>query len=196
MRRGGFTLIEVMIVVALLGLLAGATAFSMADSVGRASRAEVIGKLRHTDSMARAAASRLGEPCVLEFDLAEQSLRRISSDGKGSERLAGHVLHVQELYRIDRVVMPLSAAPNQERLGGGSVFANVDHGKARVFVSASGRSVSYAVRLMTKNEATDGSREEAWVLFSGLTGQMTRMKNEEEVEQLFTALASGRPDAD
>jgi prepilin-type N-terminal cleavage/methylation domain-containing protein len=178
MRRSAFTLLEVMAVVALLGLLAGAVAWSLAGAARRGARADAVGQIAHADRRARLAARRLGKPCVLRFDLKHQRVRRLD-EGQGGRREEAHALRLSKGYRIDRIVIP-------SRSGTKTVAC----GLLDVAYAPGGRSISYAVRLVRVDSA-----EAVWLVLCGLTGQVVRHHDESEVYNLFAALAEGRPDA-
>ena len=200
MRRSAFTLVEVMAVVALLALAAGVTVWSLAQDAQHGSRVNVIGAIAHADRMARLAAQRLGEPCLLQFDLDHQRLWRIVGDEEGA-RSTTHALNLPRGYRIDQVVVARSSVS----LGRGSPASEgekLDSGMVGIPYSTGGRSASYAVRLVwegggnANDSQPDSEDGEEWLLFSGLTGQMMVDLEEDEIHNLFARLATGRSDAD
>jgi prepilin-type N-terminal cleavage/methylation domain-containing protein len=181
MRRGGFTLIEVMAVVALLGLLAGAVAWSMAADARRSSQTAAVMQVAHADRMARLAAGCLGRACVLQFDLHRG--RMVRFDGTGRERQESHSLYLPTGWRIERMVLPA------ERMRGSGLSwpaggRTIDGGEVDVAFSYDGRSPSYA--LLLADEGDDGR---VWLVFSGLTGQMIQCEDENEVHNLFAPIA-------
>lgn len=195
MRRGAFTLIEVMAVVLLLGLLAGATVWLMADDARRASRAEAMARLAHADRTARLAARRLGRPCVLRCDLAAQRLRRVVGGAKDEEAVS-HAVELPAGYRIARITLP-SAPGRSPRARGVETGHDVETGTVDIAYSTAGRSPSYAVRLDFEGDRSRRPDEDAgrWMVVAGLTGQVMVVQNEKEVDNLFQALAGRRPDA-
>ena len=56
-------------------------------------------------------------------------------------------------------------------------------------LSGQGHSPSYAVWL-------DSGQSDAWLVVAGLTGQVTTGYDSNDIDILFTTLATGRPDAD
>ncbi|MFA7236019.1 MAG: type II secretion system protein [Phycisphaeraceae bacterium] len=173
--RRGLTLIEVMAVVALMGLAAGATAWSMAGDVSRNNRQATITRIEYADRMARIAADRMGQRCVLRFDIDAQQLRRVMTDAAGDEQ-ASHTLALPRECRLDRVV----------RSGD-----SCDSGQTEIAYSTGGRSASYAARLTFERD-----KESVWLVFAGLTGQVVIVHDEQEAEKLFENLATGWTDAD
>ncbi len=197
MRRGGFTLIEVMAVVALLGLLAGAVVWSMTDEAKRWSREDAVGRIAHADRRARIAARRLGRPCVLRFDLDRQVVCRVVFDDDGTE-MPGHVLDLPVGHRIDRVVF--ARAASSALVPGGPAARGKESGVVDVACSTAGRSASYALRLVSGSGtaprgAPAGRGDGRWLVFAGLTGQMVLDCEDDEVDNLFAVLETGRPDA-
>ncbi len=186
MTRCAFTLIEVMAVVVLVGLLAGAAALSLAGQARYRTTQDVIDTLQSVDRNARFAAMRLGGTTRIRYDLSNQQVYNETTDDTGSSTRSPAVAFPVE-YRIDRVlVSDVSATSGASRSTTGRAL---DYGTIDIELSPAGRSTTYAVRL---------SHEENkhWLIFAGLTGQVTQTDDEKEVNNLFTMLASGRPDAD
>ena len=187
-----FTLIEVMAVVVILGLLAAATVFSLADEVQSAGRSDVIERLAHEDQLARLAARRTGAACVLEFDFDRQRLWRV--DNLTNEPRPTHAWKLPDSCRIAQVLRsgdastePASPAP-----------ASAENGAAEVTFGYGGYAETYALRLDCKTAPPSGGRPDeqtVWLVFAGLTGQEMLLQNEDDVRKLLAALASPRPDA-
>jgi prepilin-type N-terminal cleavage/methylation domain-containing protein len=182
MRRGAFTLIEVMAVVALLALAAGAVTWSFADEVRRSSKTTALNQIMRADCMARLAGQRLGRPCVLRFDLARQRVFRVVKGEEYAED--SHAVRLSSGCRVDRVTVADESAGDATA----TRVASADSGVVDVAYSTSGRSVTYAVRLTRKDWS-------GWLVFAGLTGQVTLIEHEDEIQNLFSLLASGRVDA-
>jgi prepilin-type N-terminal cleavage/methylation domain-containing protein len=192
MRRDGFTLIEIVAVVVLLGLLAGAAGWLMLNDARQSSEIEARNRIVHADRMARLAARRLGSECVLRYDLERDRLRRYVP-AQGEHGNADFKVQLPRGCRIDRIVLP------QRFIGRKFVGANVVSGSVEIPYSTTGRSMSYAVRLATTGRVAEDARgreagEQVWLVFSGLTGQMTIHHDEQEINNLFAMLA--RTDAD
>ncbi len=183
MRRCGFTLLEMMAVVVLLGLLAGAVGWSMAQDARRAARTDAVGQIGHADRLARLAAQRFGRPCVLRIDLREQTLRRIEY-GPNAQPEAAHTVTLSKSQRIAEVLVGRSTA----RLGNASRPPAVTSGAVDVAYSRDGRSASYAIRL-----ASGGTQQ--WLIVSGLTGQITIEEYGKDIHNLLRPGATRRPDA-
>lgn len=188
-----FTLIEVMAVVLLLGLLAGATAWSLTGQARRATLAELTDRIAHADAMARLSARRLGEPTALRIDLDRQRLTWSSRGGVGA-RTAGRTVQLPSQIRFHRVRVAESAAslPGRESgLRGG----DYQQGTAELPVSISGQSVTYALLLRQAPPIDDGPRE-VWLVVAGLSGQTLEIYETRTIDKLWQLLATGRVDAD
>lgn len=185
MTRRGFTLIELVAVIALIGLIVGATAWSMTGRVRGSTRANVVSRLAFADRMARLAAQRLGRPGSLRFDLAEQRVSR-SMDGDGRSEL--HSLPLPRGVRIERVMV-----------AGREVSADTRDAVVTIPMSSGGRSATYAVRILFADadpQAADGlGPRGGWIVFAGLTGQVTLVSDDSDVENLFAPPPTTRPDA-
>ena len=199
MARRAFTLIEVMAVVALIGLLAAATAWSLAGDAQRATRADVLDRLIHADASARLAAQRLG-PSTLNIDLDTQQLWVVSPGSGADEPQAGHRLKLPRGHRIEHVFIlaapkPTSNKPPRERVV-------VDRGVVEIPVSPEGLSRTYAIEWTgpapedTNSNARRSGLQTTWLVFAGMTGQVTQHDDEQAIDKLFAALARTRVDAD
>jgi len=198
-RRVGFTLVELVAVVTLLALLAGAVAVSLTGEADRARRVDVIGQLRHADRTARLAAQREGEAMALRFDLSAQRVWRRRDNGERDGPVS-HPFHLPGAFRIARVVkLETPAEPGYPRRE--PDVERIDRGTATIAYSANGRSVSYALRVAHRDEPRDAASNGAagigpWLVVSGLTGQVTVHDDAETIDKLFAVLADGGADAD
>src|SRR4051794_617034 len=85
-RHAGFTLIEIMVAVVIVGLLAGGAALSFAKPLREARAMDSIETIRSFDETARMSARRTGRSVVMRFDVAGNTLRR--DEGAGEWRQA------------------------------------------------------------------------------------------------------------
>ncbi len=155
----GFTLIEVMAAIVLMGLLSAAVVVNLAGRA-RAARAEdVADQLAQYDALARAAARRDGIAGSLTFDFPRGEIRRDRPDAV--------TLGIGQPVKLARLLLP------GRRVGTGS---------ATVPISLDGRSPSYAVLL----EGPKG--ESQWLFFAGLTGTTIRPETDRDVQALFDKL--------
>jgi len=200
MRRRAFTLIEVMVVVVLIGLIAGAAAVSMTGDLDRATREDVIGRLTYADAQARMAGRRLG-PATLRIDLDQQAIWLVTPDDQSDQPRPGHVMRLGEGYTIREVLWidpELMAAkttrPRRRVLR--------ETGRVEIAFSSEGLSRTYALRLEgpaidePDEAARDGQRRSTWLLFAGMTGEVIIHDEPEPIDNLLDELARTRPDAD
>lgn len=197
--RHGFTLIEVMAVVALIGLLASATAWSLADSAQRAQQTDVIDRLIHADESARAAARRLG-PRSLHIDLDRQQVWVQGPADKAGRPTSSHKIGIPTGFRIDQARW-IDQDRINTRENRRAVTAAV--GEIQIPISSEGFSRTYALRLVgpkpvvdEQHNTNERTRHHTWLLFSGLTGRVTSDLDENELEAIYATLASTRPNAD
>ena len=171
MRRTAFTLIELMAVVTLLGLTAGAVAWKFTENVRASGRDTAINRVIRADRMARLAARHLGRPCSLQLDMARQRLSRLTPSERGAAAEESHPIALSGC-RLDRVVAGEA----------------VSVGTAAISYSTAGHSPSYAVRLTFRQGSV-------WLVFCGMTGQAIRIDNEREAHNLLARLATAGHDA-
>ncbi|NBC11099.1 MAG: hypothetical protein GVY24_05095 [Planctomycetes bacterium] len=173
-----------MLVVVILAILAGATAWSMTEQVRRGRRSDVVSRLKHADAVARLAARRTG-PCVLRFDLERQTVRRI--DRVGGEQRAAHGVEVPQGFGIDRIVADRAAGSRTSRRG----LVHHTSGTVDIAYAGNGNSGTYAVRVIVTEQ-----RRSFWLVVAGLTGQVVQIDDDEQFDNLYAMLARGGPDAD
>ncbi|QOV90977.1 pilus assembly FimT family protein [Humisphaera borealis] len=169
-RRPGFTLIEVAAVALLMAILAGAVAWSFSGPVASVRTADVLDRIKTFDGTARLAARNTGRPVTMQFDPYEGSMTRFDDRGQGEPFLAYRGV-LPSGYRIERVRLPDSPATAGE-------------GRTTVPCSIDGRTPTYAVCL-------SGGGKEHWLLFAGLTGQVTEVNDESAVDAIFETVRTG-----
>jgi prepilin-type N-terminal cleavage/methylation domain-containing protein len=168
-RPRAFTLIETMLVIALLGVLAMAAVVKLWEPL-RSSRSEdVLRRLQAADETTRQSSRRSNGVAVVVYDLDRGLLLRTGSAGGEGDI----VMRLPEGYRLETV-----------RLAGRTSASGDVAIEYR-----DGRSPSYAV------EVVGPDRSSRWLVFAGLTGQLTRLTDEREVEALFAALSPASDDA-
>ena len=163
MTRAAFTLIEVMLAVALLALLTTAAALTFAEPLRRARASEAVDQLRSFDADARHYARRFGRPVRMEFDLSAGTLSRREEAGA----------------RLGQQIVLRGCAIDRLRTPGGEAFG----GSVTIPCSALGVSRTYAVHLV-------GAGADSWLLVSGLTGEVTRVTNDVEIDRAFRAITT------
>ncbi|MFP4354512.1 MAG: prepilin-type N-terminal cleavage/methylation domain-containing protein [Phycisphaerae bacterium] len=175
MRRG-FTLIEVMAVVMVLAVLAGAAAWTMTEQLRSRRSLTAIEQLTGADRTARLAARSNGGSTRLEIDLdAGLSVRYDQPEGALAARRA-HPIQLPDGTEMRRVWLHLPSGKVEVR-----------HGRVSIPYSTEGSSPTYAIELARADQAQ-------WLVVAGLTGQTFLQQETHHVEALFTLLAAGRTD--
>jgi len=170
-KRLGFTLLELLTVMVIVGLLAGLTMARMGGVTNRARLQAEVERIAALDGSLRLHAARHIESASLQIDLQEGQVERwIGSD----ERLARTI----ELSRAVQITRFLSAT------------RDVDGGRVTIDYSRQGRSETFALELSTAD------RTSTWLLFAGLTGQMSQWEEEHDVEGMLQSLQKAGVDAD
>jgi prepilin-type N-terminal cleavage/methylation domain-containing protein len=163
--RRGFSLVELIAVVALLAIFAGVAAVSVRGHVDEARLVAALNRIQSLDGRLRDEAQRLRRSGELSVD---------ADDG-----------------RVFQVGTPYSAArPSRSiALGGGlridrlrTSRHNQRRGQLRVLISSHGQSDTYAVRLRT------GSGRQAWLVVLA-SGQCLRIEQDQDVRAIFNMLS-------
>jgi prepilin-type N-terminal cleavage/methylation domain-containing protein len=168
-RSSAFTLIEVMLTIAIMGLLASAAAWNFSGPLHRARTVEAIEQLKYLDASSRDLARRFGQSVEIAFDLDENTIeRRDRAGGDATFHTA-----IASPLRIEAVWM------NSQRS---------DDGEVTIPVSALGVSPTYAVKL-------SGPEGQRWILMTGLGGESATYRDDTQIEAIFSKITS-RHDAD
>jgi type II secretion system protein H len=163
----GFTLIEMLVVIALAALMASIVAVSLAGSYRSARVEDAAGRIATYDRQAREYARRFGASGQLQFDLGRGTVRRAAIESESAVQ-AGAALQLPSGVRIGRVVTAQGTAAG---------------GQISVPVSRDGQTTSYAVCL------TSAKGEEYWVVTAGLTGRTLKVRDEREAQDIFRAMS-------
>ena len=165
----GFTLLEVLVVLAILGLVVGVVALRLKQPLRVARTGDSIGRIAFVDRQARSYAKRFARPIRLVYDMDKSCLYAESTDHK-------------ELFRV--------CLPNGIRISNTcTADGSVDHGRSAIDVSSTGQTDSYAVRLGVGEESGH------WVFFAGVTGQSSQFEVEDDVKNVFETLRRARVNA-
>jgi prepilin-type N-terminal cleavage/methylation domain-containing protein len=159
MRKYAFTLVELLAVIVLIGLMIGATSWTLAWYAKSSSRENAVNQIARADNLARIASRRLGQPCGLRLDISSQSIRGFSAGS--SHGFQSTTTNVSGC-KMDKILIAGEPA---------------DANSVQVPISTAGLSPSYAIRLTQKDQT-------GWLVFSGLTGQPTWIENEHESQNL------------
>src|SRR4051794_12723927 len=143
-HRHAFTLVETMVAVIILGLLAGAVAWSFRAPMRRARMAEAIEQVKYLDVSSRAFARRFGRNVEIVYDVSEGTLER----REGGRADASFHAAIASPFRIEAV-----------RTRG----RTEEYGESKIAVSPLGISQTYAVKLA-------GPEAQRWVVVTGLGG--------------------------
>ena len=169
--HSGFTLIEVMIVVVIMAMLAASVRFSFRRPMQHAAQSDAIELMHHFDSYARISANRFNRATQLVFDLENQSMTRIENDAEVSTLRLPSAIHLTELR---------------------TAHHRISDSRHVVNLSPPGVGPTYAVHL-------EGADFDRWLLFAGMTGEMSTAYHEQQLDSIFTTLAAHsaqRTDAD
>ena len=203
MPHRAFTLIELMAVIVLLGLLAGAAAWSLAGGARRAGAADTVERIGRADQAARLAARRTPGRSALRIDLDDQTLTRVTADDRGRTIEESHPITPPAGFRIDGLLIAGNdpAPPSGSRTATARPLT-IHSGSFEIPFSTDSRSPTYALHLtMTdppRPSSGDNRTEPArrYLLVAGLTGQVTEIHEQETLDILLQAVASRRPDSD
>jgi len=160
------------VVLVILGLFTAVAAVRLQQPYRAARLRDVVERLAFTDQQVRVHARRFAQSGQLVWDLDKNLIYARSED-------TGDLPHF-------RVPLPPSARLDRVQTRRGQI----DRRQARIDVTSGGQTPSYAVRLST----ADGGKQ--WLFFSGITGQVTLLEVESDVQKLFQLLDQGGAHAD
>ena len=163
-RRVAFTLVEMTVVVLLIAVLAATVVLSFARPIENLRAQDAVEMVRALDESARTQARRSGETVEIIFDLSARTLLRRTR--------AGDV--------IFEAALPSGCEIDRFR----SEQDDASVGEAVVACSPMGLTRSYAIHLT-------GPRMDQWLLFAGLSGQATVIKDEATLDSIFSSPRRG-----
>lgn len=157
----GFTLVEVALVVAIVGIVTLGVTLTLLPKLQRATAEEALERLIECDRRCRTIARNTGYEIRLWVDPDAGTLT------------------LQEAEKPDRVVLTL-----QGRLELTSVLTRdgTKSGRFDVRYGAEGRSESYAIGVI------EDRRRSRWVMVAGMTGDVLRDVDDREIEAIFSQL--------
>ncbi len=170
MKEEGFTLLELLAVIAIMALLSCAVVLKLAPQLSQASTQGVLDQIERSDQLARLSALQAGKELELVYDVDKNLIYRREE---------------QQRHPLAKLRLPDGFRIEQVRLDKQSSFG----GEAVVRVGPGGYSASYAVALSGRG----GFR--TWLVFAGLSGQVKRMDDEMQVQSFFRSLVSSSDDA-
>jgi type II secretion system protein H len=171
-RSPGFTLIELIAVLVIIGLIAGVAGLSLRAPYTEARLEHVVAQIEQLDATARSRAARTGRPQQLVIDRRAGRFRLLDPDRAG----------------VGESVVQLPDFLDIERMASSAVDAGA--GPRSIDYTPAGASPTYAVALRGP-----GKRETILVV-AGWTGQVTRASTWRTVEQLLAQLDANGNDAD
>jgi prepilin-type N-terminal cleavage/methylation domain-containing protein len=166
-RRRGFTLIEMMAVIVVIGLLSTGAVISFSRPLAASRARNSIDQVKSLDSSARQFARTFGKPVEIVFDLSNQTIARRERDQIVFQTTLSRGVRIEEVRFATR----------SESIGEVSIES-----------SSAGLSRSYAVHLV-------GPQLDQWLIFAGLSGQVTVINDVSQLDTIFPQSAS-RDDAD
>lgn len=161
--RRGLTLVELVVVLTIVALLVASATVGMSGVAQNARRQSAIESIVEADRSLRSLATARQRAAALLIDLDRRQVfkRFETEDGEAI---------VQKVVSEDRLAAVATATSRRAA------------GIEEITYDFAGRSPTFAIELRRGDEA--GS----WLLFAGLTGQMTRVKERQDVEAIFRAL--------
>ena len=161
MSRQGFTLLEVVVVVAIMAIAAAAVSLHIQGPLATARRDNVFSALRSFDAVTRAAARAQDRAFLLNVDLGSGRLERQPCGG--AEAAAGFL-----------------ALPAGLRLTTVAVRQHIySAGRVSILCSALGLTPSYAIEVDT------GAGRRRWLVVAGLTGEAIETADENQARALL-----------
>lgn len=168
--RAGFTLLELVAVLALMAMLCAVAAVSLKEACRTARAQYAIEQIMHWDRSLRDHARRFEQEAELTIDLDHNLFFETQfHDGKPTSRR-----------------LPLGGGVRIERLFVGP--DRIASGRANIEFFPDGHSPTYALKLKT----ADGNVR--WLAFAGASGQVDEEPNDKQIEELFRELFPPRSD--
>jgi type II secretion system protein H len=172
--RCGFTLIEVTVVIAIMGMLAASAVLSLAHTSGQHRFDALCQQIQQADGLARCSARQSGNAQHLIFDLDRGEIFWESKGGDSPTRLV-------KIASEDSLELRTSEK-------------EFSQGQVTIDCSPNGYSQSYVLCLSSKN------RDPKWMVVAGLSGRVVWTNDETEMQAILKSLAgrslaAGRPTA-
>ncbi len=169
-RRSGFTLIELMAVLLLMGLLSAAAVLRFSGTTRRAQFEWSLERLMVADRRLRTHSVTSGRSASLAFEIGSGRLECVF----GSQRESTSNVELGTRISVTRF---LTAA------------RHVETGKVEIPYDPYGHSETFAIELEGPGD------QSTWLLFAGLTGQTRRLEDRRDVEHILETLRPASSDA-
>ena len=168
MRSAGFTLLEVMAVLIIVGLFAAAVTLTPSGWFAAARFDEVTAQVTFMDQLARQRARRGDQAVELVFDLPQARIERRDVDGGFSDD-GRHHMTLPRGYEVTEMIVSRQSRRSR---------------RVTVPVNTTGCTPSYALRIVGP------SHEAKWLVIAGLSGQAITLDGEQEIDDAFDKLAT------
>lgn len=163
--RSAFSLLELLLVVAIIGLLAAAAVLTLLGPLRSATTEDLLQQLKELDRTGRRAAVQSGRPAQLVVDLNQGRFLLGVPEGSMDQQVVVEVARSHQLVRVQI---------------GDEVH---ESGEIVVSISPGGRSSSYLL------EVRDEQGLRRLLLFAGLSGQASIITDEQEELSILAMLA-------
>jgi prepilin-type N-terminal cleavage/methylation domain-containing protein len=162
--HGGLTLIELMVVIALLALVTATVTVSLGNTLGPAALQQSVSEWEFTDQQLRARARHTGKPVAIRLEIGSNRLLcTLDPEGEAPPT-------IRTLGRGVRITKYISAT--QETTSGTGTIEYDERGSSETFAI----------------ELTGRSDQRRWLLVAGLSGQITEVAHENAARELLQQL--------
>jgi prepilin-type N-terminal cleavage/methylation domain-containing protein len=174
--REGFTLLEVMLVVLIGAILAGAAILSLSHSAAKVSVDDTLRRIVYLDNLVRHTARQSGNVQQIILDLTAQTITEPNLQA-ASDSSWLQSLHMTQGIRIERAwVIGTDQSDSQE--------SGQSEGQLSIPCSADGYMPTYALELTGR----DGQMR--CLVMAGLSGQASEVVDEKQVQSIFAAVGA------